>query len=916
MQTLFRKIRGILNKITPDNFDKLSYELTQLPAVHTKEALKGVILLVYEKALEGPHYTYMYAQLCRRLNELVPNFEEPGSQSTTFRKLLLHKCQEEFGNRKASFERRDGLSSEEEEQRGMAKRKMLGNIRFVGELFKIGVLHEAIIHSCIKELLERRRGASIADITENMECLCPFLSTVGGKLDTPRAKGWMDKYFERMHSLTFNPDLPRRIHFMLLDLRELRANKWQPRRFSSQPGPRPIHEIRQEVYHDKPTPPPLKPFKQPPFRGSKYPPVLPQRTPSGDEGFLTSPPDGRHLFSPQESISMEFPTPPPPPPLLQADGGVIKGAEPSKVEKKPLRKLPKAKTGDTVSLRPSLGGLKPSLRQPSHDDDSTGSTTSLTESGESKVKKVERLPRTRDDSSDDEDQPNSAAPLHPIAGMPPRPFGPGYPPHMMLPRVYPRPPMYPITNIPPRPMMYAPPPGPMHPPNSRQRLYGPPPPIGPPMAPYTGPRFRPPPPQGIQSNYGPPPGWVTPPPERPHPLTELAEVPLPPHLERNEPLKVKHISAKTGKKGGASGKKAVKNENEKAVELLIGQLLKSRDLEGSVAAVKLTSVPRDALTTLLITKTLGKSEDDRTRISDLIKQLHSEELVTAQHFLQAVGKVLSSAGDYETSLPQYKTYLAGFMARAIAHDVVEFGAIATTFEHGAHHPTLLVVLQALTTLVGEDTVSRRVRGLKLSSLLPVEYRSHEAITELLEAKKLIFLYPLRHIQTELSAKLRQQDISSVAIYKWIKINVDSTYYHTPEFIMVLTKCILEYVCSESTLAPSVARADNPSKSVVTREKQLMEKFKVLIERFVSDDTQLQISTLYATQTFCHQNNFPKGLLLRLFSYLYSMDVVEEEALLKWREDLSQEYPGKGKALFQVNQWLVLLAEADTSEEET
>ncbi len=60
----------------------------------------------------------MYAQLCRRLNELVPNFEEPGSQSTvghvtratchvtcyfilqTFRKLLLHKCQEEFENRR------------------------------------------------------------------------------------------------------------------------------------------------------------------------------------------------------------------------------------------------------------------------------------------------------------------------------------------------------------------------------------------------------------------------------------------------------------------------------------------------------------------------------------------------------------------------------------------------------------------------------------------------------------------------------------------------------------------------------------------------------------------------------------------------------------------------------------------------
>lgn len=42
-----------------------------------------------------------------------------------------------------------------------------------------------------------------------------------------------------------------------------------------------------------------------------------------------------------------------------------------------------------------------------------------------------------------------------------------------------------------------------------------------------------------------------------------------------------------------------------------------------------------------------------------------------------------------------------------------------------------------------------------------------------------------------------------------------------------------------------------------------------------------------------------GLVLRLFSYWYEMDVVEGEALLQWREDMSQEYPGKGQALFQV-----------------
>ena len=33
---------------------------------------------------------------------------------------------------------------------------------------------------------------------------------------------------------------------------------------------------------------------------------------------------------------------------------------------------------------------------------------------------------------------------------------------------------------------------------------------------------------------------------------------------------------------------------------------------------------------------------------------------------------------------------------------------------------------------------------------------------------------------------------------------------------------------------------------------------------------------------------------------YDMEVVEEEAFLKWKEEVNDQYPGKGKALFQVS----------------
>lgn len=41
------------------------------------------------------------------------------------------------------------------------------------------------------------------------------------------------------------------------------------------------------------------------------------------------------------------------------------------------------------------------------------------------------------------------------------------------------------------------------------------------------------------------------------------------------------------------------------------------------------------------------------------------------------------------------------------------------------------------------------------------------------------------------------------------------------------------------------------------------------------------------------------MLLRWFVNLYDLEIVEEDAFLKWKEDITDAYPGKGKALFQV-----------------
>lgn len=76
-----------------------------------------------------------------------------------------------------------------------------------------------------------------------------------------------------------------------------------------------------------------------------------------------------------------------------------------------------------------------------------------------------------------------------------------------------------------------------------------------------------------------------------------------------------------------------------------------------------------------------------------------------------------------------------------------------------------------------------------------------------------------------------------------------------------------------------------------------------------------MTAVYALQVFNYDLGFPKGMLLRSFVNCYELDILDEHAFLQWKEDVSDDYPGKGKALFQVNQWLTWLEEAESEEEE-
>jgi translation initiation factor 4G len=69
--------------------------------------------------------------------------------------------------------------------------------------------------------------------------------------------------------------------------------------------------------------------------------------------------------------------------------------------------------------------------------------------------------------------------------------------------------------------------------------------------------------------------------------------------------------------------------------------------------------------------------------------------------------------------------------------------------------------------------------------------------------------------------------------------------------------------------------------------------------------------LFAAQRFCHDAGHPPGLLTRIFRDLYNGDVLDEPAMQRWRDDTSDQTPGKTKATYDVTEYLVELeAEAE------
>lgn len=276
VERIIREVKGLLNKLTLEKFHVISDKILAL-GIMSPDVLSGVIDCVFDKSVSEPRFAPMYAELCYKivveeLNGLKKSLPANVAPDSQFRRLLVERCQAEYKHKRAWSKKRlekllavettESTDAKAEESAASSaptananvgelteedylliklKRRVLGNMRFIGEIFKVGLIGEKIMHSIITELLSNVENPE----EEEIECLCRLLMTVGSILDKPEAANFWNQYIGRMNWLiSQSGKLSSRVRFMIMDVLELRDKKWKTGKADE--GPKTIAQIQKE----------------------------------------------------------------------------------------------------------------------------------------------------------------------------------------------------------------------------------------------------------------------------------------------------------------------------------------------------------------------------------------------------------------------------------------------------------------------------------------------------------------------------------------------------------------------------------------------------------------------------------------------------------------------------------------------
>lgn len=259
-EELYRKFRSVLNKLTPENFGVLVNQVKSYK-IDNETRLDGCIKLVFEKAIAEPNFATTYAEMCKEVSGIYMPNEQEGKKAGLFKIRLITQCQQEFERHRddatmfrnhddrlaeiqeneQDIKKRVEIKTSMEEEHFKLRRRAVGTVKFIGELYKIDMLTSKIMRTCMRMLTDD-------DIVseETIECLCKLLTTIGCKMEGQDGPKPILEHFTTLENIIGKKIIPvcSRIRFMVQDVIDLRKNRWQLRRND---GPKTIGQIQREV---------------------------------------------------------------------------------------------------------------------------------------------------------------------------------------------------------------------------------------------------------------------------------------------------------------------------------------------------------------------------------------------------------------------------------------------------------------------------------------------------------------------------------------------------------------------------------------------------------------------------------------------------------------------------------------------
>jgi len=254
-EALLKKARGLLNKLTPQNFEKISDQFLSLD-IGTPEKLQKMIELIFDKAVDEPNFCEQYAMLCRNMSNITVTPQTDG-KPFKFNRMLLEKCQNCFETDKYKDidlesrqkvidqcndkEKKQLLIDELDEEKRLIRKKSLGNIKLIGALYKNGKLKDEIMDLCINTLLEN------AD-EDSYECLCSLLKSIGEKFEKSlSSKSKFNSQMKQLEQVVKQNKIASRIKFLIMDVLDMRKEGWKPRKLQDVNKPKTIEEVHEDA---------------------------------------------------------------------------------------------------------------------------------------------------------------------------------------------------------------------------------------------------------------------------------------------------------------------------------------------------------------------------------------------------------------------------------------------------------------------------------------------------------------------------------------------------------------------------------------------------------------------------------------------------------------------------------------------